>query len=143
MLSALGLFSTTPGTKELVVGSPVFRHVRIQVSLCVYIHLCLCVCIKLSPILLYHQFYHSTIPHKHRTNNDLKMALTSSFYDIFLRHTHTHQREPASLPDPKVTGNGAVGYRAPGKSRTSVGEKFLDLVALGTSATAMHVQVRE
>lgn len=30
MLSALGLYATTPGTPEYVLGSPVFRHVRIS-----------------------------------------------------------------------------------------------------------------
>ena len=30
VLSALGLYSTTPGTKDYVMGSPVFKHVRIM-----------------------------------------------------------------------------------------------------------------
>lgn len=30
VLSALGLYSTTPGTKDYVFGSPIFRHVRIM-----------------------------------------------------------------------------------------------------------------
>jgi hypothetical protein len=32
VLSALGLYVTTPGTTEYVLGSPVFRHVRISRS---------------------------------------------------------------------------------------------------------------
>jgi hypothetical protein len=32
VLSALGLYATTPGTTEYVLGSPVFRHVRIARS---------------------------------------------------------------------------------------------------------------
>jgi predicted alpha-1,2-mannosidase len=32
VLSALGLFATTPGTPDYVVGSPIFRHVRIHRS---------------------------------------------------------------------------------------------------------------
>ena len=30
VLSALGLYSVTPGTKGYVLGSPLFRHVRIS-----------------------------------------------------------------------------------------------------------------
>lgn len=34
MLSALGLFSTVPGSPLLVLGSPIFRHVRIWRGKC-------------------------------------------------------------------------------------------------------------
>jgi predicted alpha-1,2-mannosidase len=74
-LAALGLFSTTPGTLDYVLGTPVFRHVRVQ-----------------------------------RT-----------------------PKPPVSMG---ITGNSAVGE--PQKSSSGAPE-YLDIVALGTSESNLHV----
>ena len=78
VLSALGLFSTTPGTPDYVLGTPLFRHVRIN-------------------------------------------------------------RNPKPQVSQAVTGNGAVGEPQHRRGHSADAEQFLDIVALGTSETSIHV----
>ena len=120
MLSALGLFSVAPGTPDYVLGSPIFRHVRIARP-------------KVAATT---------------TSSSVSSLISSHRLVVGAAAVGGHVGAATGMPVPQSTGQttgtpgaqfgGQAGGQAGGQVASAGGEsslhreEFLDIVALGT-----------